>query len=202
MGGASLFRMRNCASAILLAALVAAPGCSGDHDVSKPRHAAKAHAEPRLPKPRLPKPRHVKPYRTDFEPPGSLWKPSSHSLRGAHEIPIEVNDGTCFPGDPRYTDAERRFDHVTVAETRYAAVVTVYMQPEPRPPKQHGMRMCAGVGLFFTHVVRLPHPLGNRALVDGAGYPADSGFDKPAIVVPAPDKRLERIAEAHFKTWY
>ena len=177
--------------------MAAIPGCSGDDGKPQRAEAPAAKTSPAAAPRATPRHAHLPKgpiYRTDFDAPESLRKPSTHSLRRAHEIPIEVNDGTCSGN----FDVEKRFDHVTVSEKSYAVVVTVFMRPEPKPPKQHGIRVCEGVGLIFTHVVRLPHPLGNRALVDGAGWRTESGRDEPAVDVPATDGRLERIAEAHY----
>lgn len=134
-------------------------------------------------------------YVTDFDPPPSLSGKDA-TLRHARAIRINVRDGTCFPSDRHFHDAARRFDHVEVSETNYALVVKVYMRPEPDPPpQQDGARVCAGVGLEFSQVVHLAHPLGKRALVDG-GF--DYGSHAGTIRVNASDKYLERLAEAKY----
>ena len=135
-------------------------------------------------------------YVVAFEPPDSLVSRASAPARRSRTIVLTVDDGTCFPGTPPSKVASR-LDHVSVRESSYAAVVTIFMRPEREPPKQaDGKRWCNGVGVLFRHVIRLRRPLGDRALVDG-GFPGPTA-PRPTIVVPASDKQLERVAEARF----
>jgi hypothetical protein len=79
--------------------------------------------------------------------------------RRSRRMVIQVDDGTCRPGHRDL--ARRRLDHVRVVSRSDAVFIVVWMRQE-RPLTDQA---CFGIGQSFRLGVRLPTPLGHRALV-------------------------------------
>jgi hypothetical protein len=87
-------------------------------------------------------------------------KPSSRS-RVLH---IRANTGTCDLEHPG-ADIRKRFDRMKIEKRRHSFSLIVLLRVDDR-------RLCAGVGWEPRFKVRLPVPLGRRALFDASTTPA------------------------------
>jgi hypothetical protein len=135
-------------------------------------------------------------YATKWEPAFRLNRSGRRIVsisRTTRRLTLEIVDHTCHPGDPRFADAGRRFARARIVQQTAAVIITVFMHPEPNPP-----RACVPAGIGFSKTVALPHPLGPRALVDGGNPKLGGGGVLAVIRVPATSGKLERRAEAQF----
>jgi hypothetical protein len=81
--------------------------------------------------------------------------------RDSRSLPLRVSGGNCYDADgDGHVDAPRRqLDHVDVAESARTVTVGAWLYPD----NNHS---CFLNGVYFTHIVALDRPLGNRSVVD------------------------------------
>ena len=117
------------------------------------------------------------------QPMRSRHRPFSRSSR---RLAILVESGHCVDrGKPQL--AERRFLGARIEETPKAVTVTALELPE-----KHRSKICAGIGESFIRTIRLPQPVGRRAVIDGSTSDlGDSPIRYPALD-PSVQQGLER----------
>jgi hypothetical protein len=95
------------------------------------------------------------------------WRPAERPRARDDSLVVAADTGTCHPGSPRWSHAERRFDHARVRYTKHGVYVLVLFRPEPPPPTN----ACFGVGLVARVRIHLPTAIGHRALYDARTLP-------------------------------
>lgn len=100
--------------------------------------------------------------------------PGPSQIRRATELQLRFETGTCHPGSD--ADIARQLNaplRVEIQDRPEAVVIKARLDHayvrSISPPERGDV--CAGVGLEFTRRIRLPSPIGRRALLNGGFIP-------------------------------
>lgn len=106
-----------------------------------------------------------------FEVESDVESPRRSEIRRTTELVLHLESGTCFPGDKeeiaRQINAPVR---VEIQDRREAVVIKARIDHDyvkSFSPRLREGESCGGVGIIFTRRVRLPTPIGKRALLNG-----------------------------------
>jgi hypothetical protein len=110
--------------------------------------------------------------------------------RSQRYIDVQVESGTCVGSDER--SPEQRFDRAVVSITRRAYVVSLLEDDDLGPEE-----LCFGVGVGYERRIRLPGPIGQRAIVS-----LDGRWNSAVVLPPLTRRDTRTLARRyHYTLW-